>query len=273
MTPQQRPVAIVTGANKGIGFEVARGLGRRGVVVYVGARRPDLGEAAATALRGDGVDARVAQLDVTAPDQVAALRARVEAEHGRLDILVNNAAIGLDFTPPSELSEDEFRTTFETNVFGAVRMIQAFLPLLRLSVAGRIVNVSSDFGSLTLNSDPALPHGQATSLAYPASKAALNQVTVQFAKELRDSPVKINAVDPGFTDTDMIKSVGLRSRRSTAQAAAKIVEMALVGADGPSGSVRQRRRPGPLVMRFSPLGRDRGRATLRGQRARCRRPA
>jgi NAD(P)-dependent dehydrogenase (short-subunit alcohol dehydrogenase family) len=234
-SPEQ-PIAIVTGANKGIGFEVARGLGRHGAIVYVGARQAELGEAAVSALRGDGIDARFAQLDVTVDDQVSELRSRVAAEHGRLDVLVNNAAIGLDFTPPSALPEAEFRATFETNVFGPVRMIQAFLPLLRAAPRGRIVNVSSDFGSLTLNSDPALPHGQATSLAYPASKAALNQVTVQFAKELRGTSVTINAVDPGFTDTDMIKGVGMRSRRTTAQAAAKIVEMALLGAGGPSGT-------------------------------------
>jgi NAD(P)-dependent dehydrogenase (short-subunit alcohol dehydrogenase family) len=230
------PVTVVTGANKGIGFEVARRLGRHGAIVYLGARRAELGEAAAGALLSEGIDARFAQLDVTVPAQVLALRDRIGDEHGRLDALVNNAAIGLDFTPPSEVPEHELLSTFETNVFGAVRAIQAFLPLLRAAAAGRIVNVSSEFGSLALNADPTLPHGQATALAYTASKAALNQVTVQFAKELRGSSVKINAVDPGFTDTDMITGVGMRSRRTAAQAAVKIVEMALVGADGPNGA-------------------------------------
>jgi NAD(P)-dependent dehydrogenase (short-subunit alcohol dehydrogenase family) len=116
-----------------------------------------------------------------------------------------------------------------------VRLIQVLLPLLRGAPAGRIVNVSSDFGSLTLNSDPSLPHGQAISLAYPASKTALNQVTVQFAKELRGTPIKINSVDPGFTDTDMINDAGMHSRRTAAQGAQAIIEMALVGEDGPSG--------------------------------------
>ena len=230
------PVAVVTGGNKGIGFEVARGLGAHGAIVYLGARRRALGEAAAAELRDAGIDARFAQLDVKVSDEVDRLRDVIGAAHGRLDVLVNNAAIGLDFTPPSEVSDDDMRATFETNVLGPVRTIRTFLPLLRASAAGRIVNVSSDFGSLTLNSDPSLPHGRVTALAYTASKSALNQVTVQFAKELRGSSVKINAVDPGFTDTDMIKGVGMRSRRTAAEAAAKIVEMALVGADGPTGA-------------------------------------
>ena len=229
-------IAIVTGANKGIGFEVARGLGRLGAVVYVGARQPDLGAAAVAALRQDGIEARSARLDVTDVDQICALRAVIEHEHGSLDVLVNNAGTGLDFTAPSEVSESDFRTTFETNVIGPVLMIQTFLPLLQQAPAGRIVNVSSDFGSLTLNSDPTLPHGKLTSLAYTASKSALNQVTVQFAKELRGSSVKINAVDPGFTDTDMINDVGLRSKRTAAEAARAIIEMATIGPDGPSGT-------------------------------------
>lgn len=229
------PVAVVTGGNKGIGLEVARALGARGVIVYLGARQRALGEAAASGLRDAGIDARFAQLDVTVADEVDRLRDVIDADHGRLDVLVNNAAIGLDFTPPSEVSDDDIRATFETNVLGPVRTIRTFLPLLRASAAGRIVNVSSEFGSLTLNADPALPHGQAAALAYTASKAALNQVTLQFAKELRGSTVTVNAVDPGFTDTDMIKGVGMRSRRTAAQAAMKVVEMALVGTDGPNG--------------------------------------
>jgi NAD(P)-dependent dehydrogenase (short-subunit alcohol dehydrogenase family) len=240
-----RPIGIVTGANKGIGLEVARGLARRGAIVYLGARQADLGAAAAAGLREEGFDARFAQLDVTVPEQIEALRAQIERSHGRLDILVNNAAVGLDFTPPSELPEREFRQTFETNLIGPVRMIQAFLALLLRSPAGRIVNVSSDFGSLTLNSDPTLPHAQAISLAYPASKSALNQVTVQFAKELRGSTVKINAVDPGFTDTDMIRGAGMRSKRTPAQAATTIVEMAFVGSDGPSGAYLNEAGPVP----------------------------
>ena len=228
-------IAVVTGANKGIGFEVARGLGRRGAVVYVGARQRELGQAAAAALRDEGIDARFAQLDVTRTDDIESVRAHIENEHGRLDVLVNNAGTGLDFTKPSEVAEHAFRDTFETNLLGPVRMIQTLLPLLHRSPSGRIVNVSSDFGSLTLNSDPALPHGQAISLAYPASKAALNQVTVQFAKELRGSSVKINAVDPGFTDTDMINDVGMRSKRTAADGARAVIEMATIGDDGPSG--------------------------------------
>jgi NAD(P)-dependent dehydrogenase (short-subunit alcohol dehydrogenase family) len=245
MTEHRQRIAVVTGANKGIGFEVARGLAEAGLVVYLGARQPDLGEVAATQLRALGHDVHIARPDVTDGATVTALAERIAAEQGYLDILVNNAAIGLDFTLPSEVTADEMRAVFETNVIGPVRMIQAMLPLLRQSAAGSIVNVSSDFGSLTLNSDPTLPHGQTTALAYTVSKAALNQATVQFAKELRGTDIKINAVDPGFTDTDMIRSVGMRTRRTPAQAAEAIIAMALVGPDSPHGTYSNAAGPLP----------------------------
>jgi NAD(P)-dependent dehydrogenase (short-subunit alcohol dehydrogenase family) len=228
-------IALVTGANKGIGIEVARGLAQRGVTVLVGARQVSLGDAAAATLRGEGHDARFLELDVTRPDLVAAAVALIEKDFGLLDILVNNAATGLDHTPPSAVSEAQFRDTFETNLIGPFRLIQAMLPLLQRSSAARIVNVSSDFGSLTLNADPTMPHAQAIALAYPASKAALNHLTVQFAKEFRGTNIKINSANPGFTNTDMINSVGLRSGRTPAQGAKAIIEMALIGDDGPSG--------------------------------------
>jgi NAD(P)-dependent dehydrogenase (short-subunit alcohol dehydrogenase family) len=228
-------IALVTGANKGIGLEVARGLAHRGVTVLLGARQVPLGEAATATLRSEGHDAHFVELDVTRPDTIAAAAQWIESEFGRLDILVNNAATGLDVIMPSEVDEANFRHILETNLIGPFVLIKATLPLLRRSSAPRIVNVSSDFGSLTLNADPKMPHSQAICLAYPASKAALNQLTVQFAKEFRGTAIKINSVNPGFTNTDMINSVGMQSPRTAAQGAKAIIEMALAGDDGPTG--------------------------------------
>jgi NAD(P)-dependent dehydrogenase (short-subunit alcohol dehydrogenase family) len=244
MTDRPR-IALVTGANRGIGLEVARVLARNGLVVHLGARRPEAGEHAAAALRAEGLDARFLPLDVTSPAQVAAAARRIDGDHGVLDVLVNNAAAGFTLTAPSEVSDEELRATLDTNVVGPVRVIRAMLPLLHRSPAGRIVNVSSDFGSLTLNSDPALPHGRTASLAYPVSKAALNQVTVQFAKELRGTSVTINSVDPGFSDTEMIHAVGMRSRRTAADAATFVAGIALAAGDGPHGAYLNEAGPVP----------------------------
>ncbi len=228
-------VALVTGATKGIGLEVARGLGKAGATVYVGSRVPANGEAAAADIRKDGIDARAIELDVTKPATIAAAIAAITEAHGVLDILVNNAATGLDRVPPSEADLDVVRGVYETNVFGVVAMTQAALPLLRKSTAPRIVNVSSDFGSLTHNANPDMPHAKAISLSYPSSKAALNGVSVAFIKEFRGTPIKLNIVNPGFTDTDMIAPLGRTTSRTPAHGAVKIVELALVGDDGPHG--------------------------------------
>jgi NAD(P)-dependent dehydrogenase (short-subunit alcohol dehydrogenase family) len=235
MGGQTGRVALVTGANKGIGLETARGIGREGATVYVGSRQTQAGEVAAKALREDGIDARAIELDVTKPATIAAAAATIGRAFGRLDILVNNAAIGLDRIAPSETDLQTMRETFETNVFGVVAVTQAMLPLLRESSSARIVNVSSDFGSLTLNADPTMPHAKGISLSYPASKAALNGVTVAFAKELRGTPIKVNLANPGYTDTDMTTVVGRISGRGAAQGAVAIVRMALIDDDGPHG--------------------------------------
>jgi NAD(P)-dependent dehydrogenase (short-subunit alcohol dehydrogenase family) len=227
-----RRVAVVTGANKGIGLEIARQLAREGITVYLGARDGARGREAAEKLRGEGLDARPLRLDVTDEPSVAAAAALLERDPGRLDILVNNAGIAIDDGPPSRVSMDALRRTYETNVFGLVRVTQALLPLLRRSDAGRIVNLSSSLGSLTLNSDPSWPFASVKFLAYNSSKSAVNAITVQLAWELRDTKIKVNAADPGYVATDMNRHQG---ERSVEQGAATPVRLATLPADGPTG--------------------------------------
>ena len=225
-------VAVVTGANKGIGLEIARQLGREGITVFLGARDALRGRAAAEKLRAEGVDARPLPLDVTDDASVSAAAASLEQSEGRLDILVNNAGIAIDDGPPSRVSLDAVRRTYETNVFGVIRTTQALLPLLRRSDAGRIVNLSSGLGSLTRNSDPTWDYASVKFLAYNSSKTAVNAITVQFAYELRTTPIKVNAADPGYVATDMNRNQGVRS---VEQGAATPVRLALLPADGPTG--------------------------------------
>jgi len=227
-----RRVALVTGANKGIGLETARQLAREGIIVFLGARDEARGLAAAEKLRAEGLDARPLRLDVTDDESVAAAASFLEQSAGRLDILVNNAGIAIDDGPPSQVSRDALRRTYETNVFGVVRVTQALLPLLRRSDAGRIVNLSSGLGSLTLNSDPTSPFASVKFLAYNSSKSAVNAITIQFAYELRDTPIKVNAADPGYVATDMNRNQGVRS---VEQGAATPVRLATLPADGPTG--------------------------------------
>lgn len=233
-------IALITGANKGIGFETARILGGDGATVLVGARSAGLGEKAAATLAADGIDARFVRIDVTDHASVEAAAERIDAEHGRLDILVNNAAITTTDAsdpstspPPSRVAPDLVRTAFETNVFGVVAVTNAMLPLLRRSPAGRIVNVSSHLGSLTRLTDPSAAFHGPNLLPYNTSKSALNAVTVAYAMELADTPIKVNAAAPGFCATDLNGDTGLRS---AAQGAAVIANSARIGADGPTGA-------------------------------------
>jgi NAD(P)-dependent dehydrogenase (short-subunit alcohol dehydrogenase family) len=231
-------VAIVTGANRGIGFEIARQLAAQGVrVVLSGRNRAAVDEAAAT-LRSAGLDVDALQLDVTASGSIAAAAARIEAEYGRLDILVNNAGIRIEKYGrlPSEQPLSEWRKTFDTNLFGMVEVTVAFLPLIHRSAAGRIVNVSSLLGSLGMHSDPdSYTHSPTfKSLpAYSASKSAVNSWTVHVAFELRDTRIKVNAVHPGYTKTDMNEGAG---DLEIPDGAATSVSMALLDSDGPSGT-------------------------------------
>jgi NAD(P)-dependent dehydrogenase (short-subunit alcohol dehydrogenase family) len=238
------PVALVTGASKGIGLAVAEALGRMGCEVLVGARHPGMGEEAARTLRDLGLAATFVALDITSDELVRAAADRIGRRYGRLDVLVNNAAVKLEFhpSPPSECAIEMVWDTFETNVIGTIRVVQQMLPLLRLAPQGRIVNVSSGLGSLTLATTDGSRYMERPLLSYNTAKAALNAVTVQFANELRSTAIKVNAVDPGFTNTDMTKRMG---SRTAAQAAAVVARWATVGPEGPTGGFFDENGPVP----------------------------
>ena len=229
-------IALITGANKGIGFETARQLGALGMTVLLGARDAERGRASERALRDDGADARLVQLDVTDSKSSSQAAEWIDAEYGRLDVLVNNAGtatVARQGFPPSQTSLEDMRAVYEVNVFGVVAVTNALLPLLRRAPAARIVNVSSEVGSITAEGDPAHPLGQMpASVQYPSSKAALNMITVMYAKELRDTPIKVNSANPGFTATDFNNHRGFRS---AAEGAEPSVYLATLPDDGPSG--------------------------------------
>jgi NAD(P)-dependent dehydrogenase (short-subunit alcohol dehydrogenase family) len=230
-------IALITGANKGIGFEVARQLGAQAITVLVAARNPELGEAAATKLRAAGADARFIELDVTRPETIAKAAERIGEDYGRLDILVNNAGIGDPGDgPPSLVDPAVVRRVLDVNFFGVLSVTQAMLPLVRKSTAGRIVMVSSGLGSLTWNANPQWPFAGFKPLGYNGSKAMLNMMTVQLAWELRDTPIKVNTVNPGYTATDIN---GNRGTQTVAEGAAETVRQALVPADAPTGGFFQ----------------------------------
>jgi len=223
-------VALVTGANKGIGLEIARQLGRLGYTVLVGARDEHRGQAAAEQLHSEGLAAACLPLDVTVQASIDAAAERIEEQYGQLDVLVNNAAIAQDNGPPSQLDMAILRRTYETNVFGVIAVTKAMLPLLRKAEAGRIVNMSSGAGSLTFTSSPDWPVLWAT-MGYNSSKAAVNSITVHFATELRQTPIKVNAVNPGYVLTDMSPD----AQRTVEQGAKAPVRLATLPADGPTG--------------------------------------
>jgi NAD(P)-dependent dehydrogenase (short-subunit alcohol dehydrogenase family) len=228
-------VALITGANKGLGFEMARQLGKEGVTVVLGARDPQAGEAAAAKLRGEGIDANFLKLDVTDPADHSAAAAYLKDKFGGLDILINNAGIsaetlgsGKQGTPTSEV----LRRTFDTNFFAPVALTQALLPLLRKSDAGRIVNMSSILGSQTLHADPTSPIYDFKALAYDSSKAALNSFTIHLAYELKDTKIKVNSAHPGWVKTDMGTDAAPMELPEGAKTG---VELALLPDDGPTG--------------------------------------
>jgi NAD(P)-dependent dehydrogenase (short-subunit alcohol dehydrogenase family) len=222
--------ALITGANKGLGFETARQLAADGWTVFVGARDPERGRTAAEKLLAEGGDARLVPLDVTDDASVAAAVEAVAAQTDHLDVLVNNAGIIGSHTGALETGPADFLACFGVNLLGPVRVTRAFLPLLRGAEMPRVVMVSSGMGSLAVTTDPGRLESGIVSLVYPSSKAALNMVTTQYAKALPGW--KVNAVDPGYTATDLN---GQSGHKSVAEGARAIVAMARVGADGPTG--------------------------------------
>jgi NAD(P)-dependent dehydrogenase (short-subunit alcohol dehydrogenase family) len=246
----EKPVALVTGANKGIGLQIAIDLSTHGLTVVVGSRSLEAGDLAAKSV---GEDARAVQLDVTDRDSIAEAEKRIRNELGRLDVLVNNAGISRAEIPGRSFDQaaatdplivaslDEVRTVFETNVFGVIAVTQAMLPLLREAPVGRIVNIGSSAGSLTLNSDPANPRHWMFG-TYSASKAASHAITVAFAAELESAGIKVNAACPGLTSTDLND---FRGTRTVEEAAHEPVRLALLGADGPTGTLSNEDGPVP----------------------------
>lgn len=231
-----KKIALITGANKGIGLETARQLAsQHGVHVLLGARDAAKGTAAAATLKAEGLDVEAIAIDVTSPQSIAAAAKVVGGKFGRLDILINNAGVMLDDNAkkPSEQSLDVWRKTFETNLFGLIGVTQAFLPLLRKSESGRIVNLSSILGSITLHGNPESPIYDNKVAAYNVSKSAVNAWTVQLAYELKDTKIKVNAVHPGWVKTDM---GGEEAPMEIVDGAKSSVELATIGADGPNGS-------------------------------------
>ena len=234
-------VAFITGANRGLGLETARELGKLGIVVVLGSRESEKGEAAAAKLRDEGITAESLGFDVTKSQDHQKAYDYFAEKNGRLDILVNNAGVlkesqvsTTDSAPnlTSAVSPKILRETFETNFFAPVALTQKLLPLIRKAPAGRIVNVSSILGSLTLHSDPNSPIYEFKTFAYDASKAALNAFTVHLAHELRDNKIKVNSAHPGWVKTEM---GGPNAPMEVSEGGKTSAQLATLANDGPSG--------------------------------------
>lgn len=229
----EQKIALITGANRGIGYETARQLGQQGIKILIGARSEENGREAEAKLKAEGFDAQFVLLDVEDEQTHKAAAKFIDDKFGKLDVLVNNAGIALDIAfKSSNVPQDLLRKTFETNFFGVIALTQSFLPLLKKSEDARIVNVSSGLGSLTQNSDPAWEFYEVKPLAYNSSKTALNAFTVMLAHELKDTNIKVNSADPGYTATDLN---GNRGYKTVEQGASVIVELATLPNDGATG--------------------------------------
>jgi NAD(P)-dependent dehydrogenase (short-subunit alcohol dehydrogenase family) len=231
-----KKVAFVTGGNRGVGLETARELGRLGIEVVLGSRDAAKGEAAAEELRREGIDARAIVYDAARPETARAAYDYFEARHGKLDILVNNAGVLrerlLDSATITAIAPETLRETFETNFFAVVLLTQTLLPLIRKSPAGRIVNVSSIVGSLTLHAAPDSPIERAKPLAYNASKSALNAFTVHLSHVLKDTPIKVNSGHPGWAKTEL---GGEFAPMEVGESGKTSALLATLPPDGPSG--------------------------------------
>jgi NAD(P)-dependent dehydrogenase (short-subunit alcohol dehydrogenase family) len=236
-------VAFITGANRGLGLETARILGKQGITVILGSRELDKGQAAAETLRKEGAKSvEAVRFDVNKPADHKEIYNYIEKKYGKLDILINNAGVmdegakrpgaGSPFNSTSFVSAEKLRNTFDTNFFEPIALTQTLLPLIRKSPAGRIVNLSSILGSLTLHADPKSPIYDKKTFAYDASKTALNAFTVHLAQELRDTPIKVNSAHPGWVKTDM---GGAEAPLELAEGGKTSAQLATLGADGPTG--------------------------------------
>jgi NAD(P)-dependent dehydrogenase (short-subunit alcohol dehydrogenase family) len=241
----KKKIALITGANKGIGLETARQLGKQDITVLLGARDLKKGKAAAEGLRNDGIDAHPIVIDVSDPESIRKAAIQIERDFGRLDILVNNAGVMTDERTKkvSEQSLETWRETFSTNVFGLIATTNDFLPLLRKSEAGRIVNLSSILGSIEFHAKPGSPiYESKDTPAYNVSKAAVNAYTVQLAHELKDTKIKVNAAHPGWVKTDMGGEDAVMEIEDGAKTS---VALATLGADGPNGAYLHMGEPLP----------------------------
>jgi NAD(P)-dependent dehydrogenase (short-subunit alcohol dehydrogenase family) len=229
-------VALISGANKGIGLETARQLGKLGYTVLLGSRDALKGEVAARQLRHEGIDARVVKLDVGKQSDIDAAASMIAGEFGKLDALLNNAGVmiekGWTKNTTSETTLENLRATFETNLFAVFALTKSMLPLLQKSDAGRIVNVSSILGSVSLQATKGSPTYGTKLFAYNASKAALNMLTISLAHELRHSKIKVNSAHPGWVKTDL---GGSAAPMNVVDGAKTEVELATLGPDGPTG--------------------------------------
>jgi NAD(P)-dependent dehydrogenase (short-subunit alcohol dehydrogenase family) len=234
---ENKKVALITGANKGIGFETARQLGKLGITIVLGSRDEAKGEAAAAKLRAEGIDSQPLKLDITAPKDRDAAVKFIQEKFGKLDVLVNNAGIaeegGWNGNNTSSTTPEMLERVFETNLFAPVALTRALLPLLRKSPAARIVNLSSIMGSLTLHSDPKSPIYNVKPFAYDASKAALNAFTIHLAHELQDTNIKVNSAHPGWVKTDMGTDA---APMEIVDGAKTSVALATLAKDGPNGA-------------------------------------
>ena len=239
-----KKIALVTGGNKGIGFEICRNLAVAGCTVLLGGRNAERGQQAVRQLEQTGIeDIHFIQIDVTMQHTINAAAKQIESRYGRLDILMNNAGVNLPGDGlPGAADPAVVQRIFDTNFFGALRVAQTMLPLLRKSPAGRIVNVSSGLGSLTFNSDPAWSGYDWKLIGYNASKAALNMLTVHLAYELRGTKIKVNSANPGYTKTDLNDNMGTQP---VEVGAIEATRLALLDDDGPNGQSFSKDGPAP----------------------------